>query len=259
MRTLDFTYDLRLDFAQPVRRHAFQLRCLPLERGGQRIERVQCLIRPDVPVSTGTDGFCNAVCFGMAEAPHERFGVSVSGTVELDMPCLPDTALNAAKYMPQTAFTQPGEAIHALFDKTPRCSDPMAYALAMMHTVRAEVAYVPASTTIATTAEQAAGQGCGVCQDHTQIMLSLLRMAGIPGRYVAGLLLGEGRTHAWAEAFIDGHWIGLDATNGTVVRDTHIAIAVGRDHTDCDLNRGVMLGFGGQTQAVHVSVREHRP
>lgn len=255
MRTLDFSYDLQLDFAQPVRRHAFQLRCLPLERHGQHIRQVQCLIHPDVPVSTGVDGFGNTVCFGMAEAQHEQFSVSVNGVAQLDAPVLPDTALNAAKYKPQTAFTQPGEAIRTLYAKAPQCDDPMEHALALMHAVRAEVAYVPASTTIATTAEQAAGQGCGVCQDHTQIMLSLLRMAGIPSRYVAGLLLGEGRTHAWAEALIDGHWIGLDATNGTVVRDTHIAIAVGRDHTDCDLNRGIMLGFGGQTQTVHVSVR----
>lgn len=258
MRTLEFTYDLRLDFAQPVRRHAFQLRCLPLERDGQHIRQAQCLICPDVPVSQALDGFGNTVCYGMAVAPHAQFSVSVQGMAELDTPHLPDTALNAAKYIPQTVFTRQGEAIRSLYAKAPKAHDPMEYALSLMHTVRAEVAYVPASTTIATTAEQAAAQGCGVCQDHTQIMLSLLRMAGIPGRYVAGLLLGEGRTHAWAEALIDGRWIGLDATNGTVVQDTHIAIAVGRDHTDCDLNRGVMLGFGGQTQTVHVSVREHR-
>lgn len=258
MRTLDFSYDLQLDFAQPVRRHAFQLRCLPPDRDGQRITQLQWRIQPDVPVSTAADGFGNTVCFGMVEAPHEQFRVSVSGIARLDTPQLPDTALSAAKFRPQTAFTQPGEAIRALFAKTPRSDDRLTYALQLMHTVRAEVAYVPASTTIATAAEQAAAQGCGVCQDHTQIMLSLLRMAGIPSRYAAGLLLGEGRSHAWAEAFIDGRWIGLDATNGTVVRDTHIVIAIGRDHVDCDLNRGVMLGSGGQTQTVHVSVREHQ-
>ena len=259
MRTLDFTYDLRLDFARPVHRHAFQLRCMPLARDGQQVLRVRREVCPDVPVSTDKDGFGNTVCFGLAEAPHEQFRVSVSGTVLLDTPCLPDTSLNAARFAVQTPFTQPGEAIRALYAAAPVKDSCMARALALMHAVRAEIAYVPASTSIDTTAEQAAAQGCGVCQDHTQILLSLLRMAGIPCRYAAGLLLGEGRTHAWAEAFIDGHWIGLDATNGTVVHDTHIAIAVGRDHTDCDLNRGVMLGFGGQTQTVHVNVRDHCP
>lgn len=257
MRTLKFAYDLRLDFARPVRRHAFQLRCLPRERGGQHIRQLQCRILPDVPVSTGTDGFGNTVCFGMAEKEHTSFSVSVSGIAELDTPALPDSELNAARYRMQTEFTKPGKAIRALYDKAQKSGDPMTRALSLMRIVRAEVAYVPASTTIATTAEQAAEQKCGVCQDHTQIMLSLLRMDGIPARYAAGLLLGEGRTHAWAEAWIDGKWVGLDATNGMVVKDTHIMIAAGRDHADCDLNRGVMLGFGGQTQTVHVSVREY--
>lgn len=255
MRLLDFTYDLRLDFDQAVTRHAFQLRCVPPERNGQHVEQVRVCLLPDVSLSTGTDGFGNPVCFGMAEAPHTSFGVNVQGRVCLEEPFLTETEVQAAKYRPQTYFTQPGEAIQALYARTPHMEDPLEHALALMRTVRGEVAYVPASTTVTTRAEEAAAQGCGVCQDHTQIVLSLLRMAGIPCRYVAGLLLGEGRTHAWAEALIHGRWIGLDATNGTRVIDTHIVLAVGRDHTDCELNRGVMLGFGSQTQRVHVSVR----
>lgn len=258
MRTLDFAYDLRLDFARPVRRHAFQLRCTPLERSGQHIVRLEQCFLPDVPVSAMTDGFGSTVCYGMAEKEHTAFGVQVRGRAELTEACLPDDPLQAAKYRIQTPCTQPGEALRALLAASPRDGDELQQALGVMHTVRAQIAYVPASTTVDTTAEQAAAQGCGVCQDHTQILLSLLRMAGVPCRYVAGLLLGEGRTHAWAEAFIHGSWIGLDATNGMVVRDTHIAFAVGRDHTDCDLNRGVMLGFGGQTQTVHVSVKEYK-
>ena len=169
---------------------------------------------------------------------------------------MPDTPLEAARYLPQMPCTAPGAALQRLFAMTPKESDPLQQALAFMHTVRAEVAYVPGSTTNDTTAEQAAAQGCGVCQDHSQILLSLLRMAGIPCRYVAGFLLGEGRTHAWTEAYVSGAWVGLDATNGMVVQDTHIAIAIGRDHTDCELNRGVMLGGDGQLQQIQVAVRE---
>lgn len=66
MRTLDFQYDLRLDFARPVRRHAFQLRCLPLERNGQHVVQAQYRITPDVPLSMLEDGFGNTVCYGMA-------------------------------------------------------------------------------------------------------------------------------------------------------------------------------------------------
>lgn len=66
MRTLDFSYDMTLSFAEPVRRHAFQLRCLPLERDGQHITQVDCCIQPSVPFSMGMDGFGNTICFGMA-------------------------------------------------------------------------------------------------------------------------------------------------------------------------------------------------
>lgn len=257
MRRLNFSYTLRLGFSQPVRRHAFQLRCMPLERGGQHVERVSRVITPDVRVSEAVDGFGNTICFGLAEAEHSSFSVAVRGAVLLDEPHLPDSALSAAKYLPQTDFTRPGTALRALLAKVPAAEGALPRARAMMHAVRSEIAYVPASTTADTTAEAAAGQGCGVCQDHAQILLSLLRMEGIPCRYVSGLLLGEGRTHAWVEAFLGGCWVGLDATNGMVVRDTHIALAVGRDHTDCELNRGVMLGSGAQTQTVQVNVTAH--
>ncbi len=257
MRRLDFLYTLRLDFSQPVRRHAFQLRCMPLERDGQHVERISRAVTPDVRVSTAVDGFGNAICFGLAEEEHSSFSASVSGVVLLDAPRLPDSALSAAKYRPQTAFTRPGDALRALYASIPKAEGQRERALAMMHAVRSEIAYVPASTTADTTAEAAAAQGCGVCQDHAQILLSLLRMEGIPCRYVSGLLLGEGRTHAWAEAYMDGCWVGLDATNGVVVEDTHIALATGRDHADCELNRGVMLGSGVQTQTVQVCVTNH--
>lgn len=258
MRRLDFSYEMQLRFAQPVCRHAFQLRCLPPERAGQHIERVSCMVSPDTNLSVGTDGFGNPICYGLLEEAHDRFSVRVDGTAQLTPAIMTGDALQAAIYRPQTPFTRPGEHIRRLYAQAAPVGAPMDRALGLMRLVRAQIAYVPASTTVATTAEQAAAQSCGVCQDHTQILLSLLRLAGVPCRYVSGLLLGEGRTHAWAEAFIDGRWIGLDATNGTVVQDTHIALAVGRDHEDCQLNRGVMLGSGGQTQTVQVCVTEHR-
>ena len=56
--------------------------------------------------------------------------------------------------------------------------------------------YVPGSTDISTTAGEALKQGKGVCQDYAHIMTAVLRYMGIPARYVAGLMIGEGYTHA---------------------------------------------------------------
>lgn len=256
MRRIEFLYRMNLTFEVPARRHRFQLRCVPFERSGQHIERFSLRTEPDVPVFYGRDGFGNTVVYGLADGQHSSFGFEVSGQAVTGMPFLPDTAVNAAFYKQQTAFTRPGEAIWRLRESAGRAGSDHEKALALMHAVRSHIAYAPASTSSSTTAEEAALQGKGVCQDHTQILLSLLRAENIPCRYAAGFLLGEGRTHAWAEAFIDGQWVGLDATNGMPAGDTHIVLAVGRDHSDCELNRGVLTGGGMQTQTVLVRAIE---
>ena len=162
MRTLDFNYDLHLVFDRPVSRHSFMLRFFPLEREGQHIQKLQYCIDPSVPVSEDIDGFGNRYCFGLANAPHTDFAVSVNGTVLLENLLQSDIEWKTAIYKQQTLFTQPGEHIQKLFTMTSQHSDKLEHALLLMKTVRSEIAYIPESTTVFTTAEQAAAQGCGV-------------------------------------------------------------------------------------------------
>ncbi|MGN0794491.1 MAG: transglutaminase family protein [Aristaeellaceae bacterium] len=256
MRTLDFSYSMHLAFDGVTGKHCYQLRCIPAQRSGQRIRALSVRLSPDNQASQSTDGFGNALIFGTILAPHTQFGFTVEGTAELEKAVLPDDETAAAMYLAQTVWTQPGTAIRQLYQAIPGTGDPLELAVRMMSAVRSAIAYMPSSTTSQTTAEQAARQGCGVCQDHAQILLSLLRMAGMPCRYVAGLVLGEGRTHAWVEVWINGYWISLDPTNGMPVDDTHIVLAVGRDHSDCELNRGIIYGDIRQHQTVRVRVTE---
>ena len=81
-------------------------------------------------------------------------------------------------------------------------------------------------------------------------------MVGIPARYVTGMLIGEGASHAWVEVLAGEHWYPLDPTNNCVVTDSHIKIGTGRDAGDCLINRGIMHGGGTQTQDVRVCVTE---
>lgn len=78
----------------------------------------------------------------------------------------------------------------------------------LMEAVYRHMSYVPGATDIHTTAAQALRGGKGVCQDYTHILLSMCRMAGIPARYAAGAMIGEGATHAWAEVWLEGMWLG---------------------------------------------------
>ena len=107
--------------------------------------------------------------------------------------------------------------------------------------------YLPGSTSVHTTAEEAARTMQGVCQDEAHMMLALLRLRGIPCRYVMGYMLGEGLTHGWVEVAQDGQWIGLDPTNHRRVNDEYIRIGVGRDANDCPVNRGVFRASVQQT------------
>ena len=117
--------------------------------------------------------------------------------------------------------------------------------------------YTPGATTIRTTAEQALTQGTGVCQDYAHVMLAVCRHLGLTARYIAGLLGGEGATHAWTEVYHDGRWIGLDPTHNRMVDDNYITIAHGRDYRDCMLDIGIFSGDNvSQSQWVNASVHE---
>ena len=97
-------------------------------------------------------------------------------------------------------------------------------------------------TTAHTTAAEAFAAGAGVCQDFSHIMLSLLRMDGIPCRYIAGLAFCDGETHSWIEYFEDGCWKGFDPANNCLVNEDYLVLSQGRDFGDCAIDRGVMFG-----------------
>jgi transglutaminase-like putative cysteine protease len=94
-------------------------------------------------------------------------------------------------------------------------------------------------------------------------MLVMLRMVGIPARYVSGYicprdqeLRGEGATHAWVEAYIPVHgWIGLDPTNNCIAGDRHVRLAVGRHFTDCTPVKGTYKGSSQHTLEVSVAIQ----
>ncbi|MBI5797411.1 transglutaminase domain-containing protein [Candidatus Woesearchaeota archaeon] len=59
----------------------------------------------------------------------------------------------------------------------------------------------------------------GVCDELTNLFISLARSQGIPARFVSGVVYSnvnhEFGAHGWAEVYIDNHWIPVDPTFGT--------------------------------------------
>lgn len=95
----------------------------------------------------------------------------------------------------------------------------------------------------------------GVCQDYTHIMVSILKYKHISVRYVVGMMIGEGATHAWAEVFDNGFWFGLDPTNDKLV-DDYFILAHGRDYNDCIIDKGLLSGQCPQKKTVSVKMVE---
>lgn len=71
----------------------------------------------------------------------------------------------------------------------------------------------------------------GNCQTHARLYTALARAAGIPTRFVSGLVYLEGMGflyHSWAESFIDGQWVSVDPTYNQLPADpTHIKLLEG--------------------------------
>lgn len=260
MKTLRYRYYLKIEFDRPVTQHSFTVRCLPQSDERQQPLQQNASILPKEFLCEDRDSFGNLYFFGRAQKPHTLFEVVSEGTIRTGM-CEAVSAgepYRLGMFAPQTDYTRAGEGLKAFFDglHVSDTADNLGKSLYLMDMLRENFRYVQGKTDITTTAEQAWQLGCGVCQDYSHILLSLCRMAGIQSRYVAGMLIGEGLSHAWVEIAQDGQWYGLDPTNGIRVLEDHIKISHGRDYADCLLNQGFFTGQTAQKQVVKVLVEE---
>jgi len=125
--------------------------------------------------------------------------------------------------------------------------------------------YLPGVTDVNTHVSDFLKQGKGVCQDFAHLMIAVLRMAGIPARYVSGYietdpapegaLVGATASHAWVEVYApNGFWVGLDPTNDQLESERHVQIGIGRDYADVPPLKGIFKGPGKQTLSVTVSM-----
>jgi len=70
------------------------------------------------------------------------------------------------------------------------------------------------------------------CQGHAYLYAALARALGVPTRVVNGIVYSEDFEgflyHAWAESLVDGRWLAVDPTFGSVPADaTHVKLVEG--------------------------------
>ncbi|EFA22758.1 transglutaminase family protein [Bifidobacterium gallicum] len=263
MKKLIFDYRTTLNFSTPVSDHRFQLRCVPCTGPRQQIVDVTVRTEPHTTLDSTVDSFGSVVMTGFVAEPHTESIVEVKGIAFVDNAHIAPEPFKPL-YLYQSELTQLGPSLDALvalvrtkLEEADCGSDPIAQAQVIMHAVYDAFVYTPGSTNVRTTSEEALRQRAGVCQDYAHVMLSVCRALEIPARYIAGLLSGEGATHAWVEVYDHGRWIGLDPTHDRMVDDNYITIAHGRDYRDCMLDIGLFRGGDvTQTQTVNASVHE---
>ena len=253
---------MQLNFAEPVREHHFKLRCFPSSDERQKISNEHIKIYPVHFSNAEKDSFGNLCIYGTANQKHNLFAVNVDGEAEINsdgkIPAAPNK-IGLFKY--ETDLTRAGLSLREFHSNFETMSYMTGYerAVYMMNELYQEYFYTPGVTGIMTSAEEAFTLGRGVCQDYAHILLALCRLERIPCRYVAGMIPGEGATHAWTEIFDAGTWRMIDPTHNKICDDTYIKISSGRDAQDCAINQGVFYGGGSQTQEIKVIVNEILP
>lgn len=257
MSELAFEYLMRSEFDREIFSHAFRLMLLPPDTDRQKVLSLDVEILPKSWVSHGRDGFGNGYVYGTAAEGHRAFIAHVRGRV-LTGPGEAESGAGQELYFIQTPATAPGPCAVRLYEGLglPDGGDALTRAERFMSALRQALRYVPGVTDTTSSSEAALKQRSGVCQDFTQSLITLCRMDGIPARYVAGMVTGEGQTHAWAEVWSDGGWYGLDPTWGVRVNGDYIKLCHGRDCRDCLLNRGVYSGPAVENQMITVSVKK---
>lgn len=254
---LTFSYLQRSRFSVPVKDHSFTLKVIPRDDAKQRILSVSCSVSPVCQLSYGQGTFRSNEVYGTIKEEHSLMEVRVDGSVEL----YPDKRLPATeRYIPLFALesrqTMPGASIHSLKETVREYSDVLDASWAYTEALSRCFTYKKGVTGINTTAEDALRGGKGVCQDFSQILLSLLRLSGFPARYVCGMVLGDGESHAWVELFRDGEWIAFDPTRARLADVGYMKISVGRDSFDTKLNRGIYKGVSEEKFTASFSVVE---
>lgn len=280
----DITHTTDYRYEQPASEAYVEARLTPPQRPTQQVLEHAIIFDPDEPVSSYTDYFGNPTVFYSMVKRHERLVVTNRLLVDTAPPELPEAALNLTVgearqifssvstevfdfLRPSAAVPTGGEAVrwagrHLRSDATLREGlDSLNGAICN------EFSYTQGATDNWTPLAAIWKARAGVCQDFAHVMLSVLRSAGLPARYVCGYietdpprgrsrLLGAVATHAWVEVLVPGmQWVALDPTNNQWCGERHVASSFGRDFADATPLRGTFKGSGGQKMAVKVKMK----
>ena len=258
MKQLHFDYKMNIGYSEDISTCNFTIKCIPATNARQRLLDYEIVIMPEHLCSYGFDSFGNHQVYGSVNLPHDYFNFHISGDVLIDQILYEEKATEEKTMLFRHPYgmNRAGEELKKYYEglHALRYENEYERAVNIMHNLHKDYTYKKGNTGVNTTAEEAWALKGGVCQDYAHIFIALCHMAGIPARYVTGMIVGEGASHAWAEIMYHNKWIGMDPTNDLLISDSQIKLGHGRDASDCQINRGIMHGGGEQKMDIEVSV-----
>ena len=246
------------------------LRLTPRNHDGQYVRYWRIDVTPDARLTGHEDAFGNIGHVFTSDGPLDALSVAVDGvvvtqntdgvvrgTVERFPPSLflRDTALTVAD-APMREFAESIRAasagnvlavLHGLLDR-------------LHDTIAGKAGDGEEAAAAANAAEAFASKHAGP-KDLAHIFIGCAHYLGIPARYVGGYCHGGSEAaaidtaHAWVEAYVpDLGWVGFDPSIGFCPTDAHVRIAIGLDALGAAPVRGTLLGGGGETLMVAITV-----
>jgi transglutaminase-like putative cysteine protease len=278
LHTTDYRYE------HPASEAYVEARLTPPELPTQRIVAHEIVFDPASPVSAYTDYFGNPTVFYSMVRRHEHLTVANRLTVETVPPVFPEEAMELTigevrqifssmatdvfDYVRPTEAVPNGGESGKWARRLLRSDASLRGALEQLNKeIHRGFKYTKGATDNWTPLAAIWKARAGVCQDFAHVMISILRTAGIPARYVCGYietdppkdgrrLVGAVATHAWVEVMVPGlAWVALDPTNNQWCGERHVAVSFGRDFSDATPLRGTFKGSGGKKMSVKVLMK----
>lgn len=278
MATYSIKHITRYTYTAPVIDSANQIMLYPVEDQLQEVESHHLLISYNPEVDVYEDFFGNRAGLFTIISPHNELNI-VSEIKVVTHPVIypqddtsPEDQWNHLAlirdvytyqdFLIKESFAKSSEVFEQVNQRLNLSTTPFQVAQEMSAFIYNQFEYKQGITSVETKLDEVWNLKGGVCQDFAHMLLVMLRMAGMPSRYVSGYicpknkdLRGEGATHAWVDAYIPYHgWIGLDPTNNCIVSDRHVRLAVGRNFSDCTPVKGTYKGPSEHTLEVSVSI-----
>ena len=244
---------------------ANQIKLYPLSDNHQKVVEHRLQISHQPSIYTLPDYFDNTTGFFSVLAPHQELSIESFLRVEMSTPFYApresasevwnkfserEWQLRYFDFLKAEAAKCEQEVLAVIAAHVKKDEHPLDSLNRLSEFINKNFTYKKGVTNIETQVDEIWKLKAGVCQDFAHLLLYMMRLLGIPGRYISGYICpgnsewrGEGATHAWAEAWLhDVGWVGIDPTNNCLAAERHVRLATGRNFTDTTPVKGTYKG-----------------